>query len=477
MNLFKRAWWRLTGQLGKTAMLIGLFTVICTLVLSGFLIQSAAARAADDAKRKVGVVATMQLDINALINSGGTNAGGGGRPSTIGSKGELRSSLVDKICASSAVTGCNYAVGSVGRPGTGLKLHQPVPTPPGQNAEGTDFFSASGILDLNQEKDFRNGDSKIISGRGITPTSAKDEIVIEERVANDNKIKVGDVVKLKVGEIPMDGKQRSDADLSFKVVGIYKNSTADTGAYVPAMMDPANKIYTTPLGSSLLLGKDGSDGILKSATFSLKNPDDLDRLKKDAAAAGVDPKIFPLTVNDKQYQALVGPITRTAGFASLTVWLVALAGTAILALIIASALRERRKELGILLALGEKKPLLLGQHLVEIFACALIAIGIASAASQALAQPIGDGLLAGEVSSAKDDAGRRTPEQDYSSIGGGTKDDGPQVDPIDSLEVKVGPSDIAQVGVLGLGIAAIATVLPGIRVMRMSPRDILTKGD
>lgn len=70
MNFLKRAGWRLASHLGKTVMLTGLLFVICTLVLSGFLIQAAAARAAESAKESVGVVATMQLDVNGLINSG-----------------------------------------------------------------------------------------------------------------------------------------------------------------------------------------------------------------------------------------------------------------------------------------------------------------------------------------------------------------------------------------------------------------------
>ncbi|WP_424216269.1 ABC transporter permease (plasmid) [Streptomyces sp. BI20] len=477
MNLFKRAWWRLTGQLGKTALMIGLFTVICTLVLSGFLIRSAAARAADDAKRKVGIVATMQLDVNALIASGGAGGGGNGQAGTIGEKGDLRTSVVNEICASDAVTGCNYAVDTGARPTGSFKLHQPVPPPAGQNSEGTDFFSASGVRDLAQEKDFRNGDAKIVSGHGITPKSGKDEIVVEERVAKDNNLKVGDVVKPKVGEMPGPGQKANEEELSFKVVGVYKSGTTDTGAYVPALMDPANKLYVSPAGASRLQGRGDKDAGLRTATFSLKTPDDLDLLKKDAAAAGADNKIFPLTVNDKQYQALVGPITRTAGFATITVWLVALAGTAILALIIASALRERRRELGILLAMGENKPRLLGQHLVEIVACAIIAVGIAGVASQALAQPIGDSLLSSEVSTAKEDASKQTPERDPSSVTGQMKDEGPKVDPIDSMDIRLGPSDIAGVGLLGLGIAVVATVLPGIRVMRLTPRDILTKGD
>jgi putative ABC transport system permease protein len=480
MNLFKRAWWRLTGHLGKTAMLVGLFFVICTLVLSGFLIQSAAARAADRAKESVGAVATMQLDVNALINSGknnGTNPQGqqGG---TVGSNGDLHRSLVDRICASSVVSQCNYTTDSGAFPTKSTKLYQPVPPPRGQDSLGTDLFKVDGIRDLNAVGAFRNGDAKLVAGQGIGPHSKHDEIVIEERLAKENGLKVGDTAKLKVGQLPAPGQKADEREYAFKVVGIYRSNIADTGTYVPAMMDPANQIYATTDGASTLLGKGaGKDGVLKQATFTLNDPKDLDRLKKDAEAAGADLELFPLSINDKQYRTLVGPITKTAAFATVTVWLVAVAGTIILALIVASNLRERRGELGILLSLGEKKPRLLGQHLVEVVACAVLAIGLAGVCSQFLSQTIGDRLLAGEVSSANQAAANEANQPDPSDPTGAAKKDQPDTRPIDSIDVRLSPVDVAKVGATGLGIAALATCVPGARILRLNPRDILTKGD
>ncbi|MER7761635.1 FtsX-like permease family protein [Streptomyces sp. NPDC097619] len=478
MNLFKRAWWRLSAHLGKTAMLTGLFLVICTLVLSGFLIRSAAARAAGEAKRTVGAVATMQLDLDGLIASGKMDAPSGGQAGMIGAEGDLRRSLVDRVCRSSVVTKCNYTSDAAAFPGKKTRLHQPVPPPAGQDTLGTDLFKADGIRDLGEVAAFRNGDAKLVSGRGITPDSAADEIVVEERVAKANGIGVGDRVALMAGVLPGPGGERDTTEHSFKVVGVYRSGTPDTGRYVPAMTDPANQVYVTPDGASVLMGKgEGAEAVVKQATFTLKDPADLPRLKKDAEAAGADPRVFPLTVNDKQYRALVGPITRTADFATVTVWLVALAGTAILALVVASSLRERRKELGILLSLGERKPRLLGQHLVEVLACALLAIGLAAACSQALSQTVGDRLLAGEVADARNAGADRTPERDPSDPNGGTLPQEPAADPIDSMDVRLGPADIARVGATGLGIAALAVLLPGVRVLRLHPRDILTKGD
>ncbi|MDG4858620.1 ABC transporter permease [Streptomyces sp. T-3] len=479
MNLFKRAWWRLTSHLGKTLMLVGLFFVICTLVLSGFLIQSAAARAAESAKNSVGAVATMQLDLNALINSGKMQKPEGQQGGMIGAEGDLKRGLVDKICKSPVVAQCNYMKDGVAAPTKQVKLHQPVPAPSGQDSGGVDFFKADGIRDLNAVKDFRNGDSKIISGSGIKPDSKDDMVVIEERVAKDNHLKVGDKIKLNANIQHPDGRLGTK-ETDFVVGGIYRNNTADTGTYVPPMMAPSNQIYVTPDGATRLDGKKvGADGgIVKEATFTLRDPGDLDRLKKDAEAAGADLKIFPLTVNDKQYKTLVGPISKTADFASVTVWLVALAGTVILALIVASSLRERRKELGILLSLGEKKPKLLGQHLVEVVACAVLAIGFAAAGSQFLSQAIGDQLLSGEVSSANAQAANEANKPDPSDpTGGANKSNEPEVKPIDKMDIRLGPADIAKVGATGLGIAALATLVPGARVLRLNPRDILTKGD
>ncbi|MFI0975723.1 ABC transporter permease [Streptomyces sp. NPDC021093] len=479
MNLFKRAWWRLRGHLGKTVMLVGLFFVICALVLSGFLIQSAAARAAETAKHSVGVVATMQLDLNALISSGKMKKPEGGQGGMIGAEADLSRGLVDKVCESSVVEKCNYTKDGVAAPTDQVKLHQPVPPPAGQDSGGVDFFKADGIRDLNAVSAFRNGESKLVSGSAIKPDSKSDMVVIEERVAKDNGLKVGDKIKLNANIQQPDGRLGTK-ETGFTVGGIYRSSSADPGSYVPPMAAPSNQIYVTPDGATRLDGKElkAGGGVVKQATFTLRDPSDLGRLKKDAEAAGIDLKIFPLAVNDKQYQALVGPISKTADFASVTVWLVAVAGTVILALIIASNMRERRKELGILLSLGEKKPRLLGQHLVEVVACAVLAVGFAAAGSQLLSQAIGNQLLAGEVSAANESAANEANKPDPSDpTGGANKENTPKVAPIDEMDIRLGAADITKVGLTGLGIAALATIVPGTRILRLNPRDILTKGE
>jgi putative ABC transport system permease protein len=476
VNFLKRAWWRLRAHLVKTAMLTGLFFVVCTLVLSGFLIQSAAARAADGAKKSVGAVVTMQLDLNALMNSGkGGSASNGQTPGIIGPNGDLHIDLVDKICKSQVVVQCNYTTEGGAAPGSDTKLYRPVPAAGDTGSGGVDFFKADGVRDLTAVDDFRNGDSKLVAGRGIGPDSPADSVVIEKRLADADHLKVGDKVHFKIGEI--NPALDHTKEFAFTVAGIYtSDKVSATGQNAPAMLDPGNQLYVTAAGASTLLGKstDGG-GVVNQATFTLSDPADLGRLKADATAAGADLTIFPLSVNDKQYQTLVGPITKTASFATVTVWLVSVGGTVILGLIVAFSLRERRKEMGVLLSLGENKPRLLGQHLVEVFACALLAIGGATAVSGVLSRTVGNHMLAGEVSSAESAPKDQTP--DYGNVNRTASPDTPTVTPISKLDVQIGSADIVRIGAAGLGIAAAATLIPGIAVLRLNPREILTKGD
>ncbi|MFZ3544233.1 hypothetical protein ACODT3_01390 [Streptomyces sp. 4.24] len=90
----------------------------------------------------------------------------------------------------------------------------------------------------------------------------------------------------------------------------------------------------------------------------------------------------------------------------------------------------------------------------------------------------GSELLSGEVSSANDQAANEANKPDPSDpTGGANKSDQPQVKPIDSMDIRLGPADIGKVGATGLAIAVLATLVPGARVLRLNPRDILTKGD
>ncbi|WTW99989.1 ABC transporter permease [Streptomycetaceae bacterium NBC_01309] len=479
MNLFKRAWWRLTAHLGRTALVVALFTVVCTLVLSGLLIRSAVSRASASAKESVGALATMQFDLNAAIANGKLQAGNGPAGGSIGDVGNLYTNDVDKIAKSPGVQQHNYVLDNTGAgPTGGIKLYQPVPTPAGAGGPMSDFFSVSGVLDSAQLSPFRNGESRIVAGNGIDANTSGNAVLVERRLADANGLKVGDKVRLAVNMI---GAANQNQEIEFTVVGVYKSDTPSGDRYIPPMADPANLVYTTLSGATQLNGaQPGPRGAqISQATFKLSSPDPLAALKSAAEEAGLDPAVFPLTLNDKQYQAMTGPIEKTAQFATITVWLVSFAGLGVIALIVAAQVRDRRRELGILMAMGERKPRLLGQQLVEVAACAVLAVGLSTAISPALSEAVGGALLSDQVDSASS-AAADDPASRLSQVNGGAPSAGEQAgeaEPIDELNVRLGAGDITTVGAAGLGIAALATALPGVSLMRLKPNEILAKGE
>ncbi|MGW1997474.1 FtsX-like permease family protein [Embleya sp. NPDC001921] len=279
----------------------------------------------------------------------------------------------------------------------------------------------------------------------------------------------------------MIGAANQNQEIEFAIVGVHKSDAPSADRYVPPMSDPAKLIYTTLSGATRLNGApSGSRGAqIRQTTFKLSSPDALTALESAAKEAGLDPDMFPLTLNDKQYRAMIGPIEKTAEFATITVWLLSFAGLGVIALIVAAQVRDRRRELGILMAMGEPRPRLLGQQLVEVAACALPAVGLSTAISPALSKVVGGALPSDQVDSASSAASDDTVSR-LSQVNGGAPAAGRQdrdTEPIEELDVRLTAADITAVGAAGLGIAALATTLPGIGLMRLKPNEILAKGE
>jgi putative ABC transport system permease protein len=104
-----------------------------------------------------------------------------------------------------------------------------------------------------------------------------------------------------------------------------------------------------------------------------------------------------------------------------------------------------------LLALGEKKWKLIGQHTVEVAAVLLPALALAALAGQSLAHHAGTMLLVREQH-------------------GVTAGQNPTVS-----DIRMDIGDLGKVAAIGLGIALVATAVPGIGILRLHPRSILTE--
>ncbi|MDH6222664.1 ABC transporter permease [Streptomyces pseudovenezuelae] len=461
MNFVKRAGLSLWARKGRTLITLATFLVISAMVLAGVLINDATAQAEQDAKRSVGAEVNLDMDTNSM------GAGGGGGMQVP----RIDAATVDKLGALPQVQKYTYSMWDRAFLKGKYKLVDGGPKIEPMGPGGT---AATGVLDSSLLPDFRNGKFTLLSGKHLTAADKnKKQLLIEERLAKKNGLKVGDKITLTSND------EKKTAD--FTVAGIYRDPRPSTEPEPENFLSPANLLYGT-VGSISALESNGEGSLqVGKATFLLQDADAQGAFKDEAKRiAGSALNGFKLDANDKAIQQMTGPLKSIRSTATVAMWLMGLTGAAVLALLINLAVKQRRKEYGVLLAMGEKKNKLIAQQALEIGLVAVVAIGLSSLFAPTLTQSAGQALLGKEATAAerKIDSWQPPPPGSTGIDQGIDPNDKPieNADPIDKITVALDPADLTTVGGVGLGIGLLATAIPASAVLRLSPRTILTKG-
>ncbi|WP_217170548.1 ABC transporter permease [Streptomyces sp. AC512_CC834] len=458
MNFVKRAGLSLWARKGRTLITLATFLVISVMVLVGILINDATARAEQDAKRSVGAEVNLAIDMDQLSGGGQLQAP------------RIDAATVDELGALPQVQKYTYSAWDRVILKGGAELAEGGPKDP----MGPGGTVGMGVLDTSLLPDFRNGTFTLLSGKHLTAADKdKKLLLIEERLARQNGLAVGDTLTLTGNE------EKTTAD--FTVGGIYRDPSPSAEPDPEYAISPANMVYGTVGGFSVI--NSAGDGPLQvgEATFLLQDADVQGAFKDEAKRiAGSAFDGFKLDANDKAVQQMTGPLKSIRSTATVAMWLMGIAGAAVLALLVNLAVRQRRKEYGVLLAMGERKSRLISQQALEIVLVAAVAVGLSSLFAPDLTQSAGQALLGREASSAKQkiDSWEAPPPGSTGLNEGIDMNDKPveNADPIDTITVALDPADLATVGGVGLGIGLLATAVLAASVLRLSPRTILTKG-
>ncbi|PEA59554.1 permease [Bacillus thuringiensis] len=450
MNFIKRSFLSLQSRKGKSLILLAIFLVVINLVFAGFTIQSASSKATDLARQQLGADINLRIDINKYLEEQNNNQ----NANEARKVPSIEKKEADKIKNSKYLDHYNYLKSAIAE----LKeLHNVEPSGGAQSFGPNNNlnFTLQGVRDFFSLEAAQDKKLKLIEGEGITSkTIGKNVAMIEKKLAEKNNLKVGD--KLQIGEV-------MDEELTTKeleIIGIYesKEEAPSFGGQSFALLEPANQIYVP---YSVM-------NSLENAIYSLKDPKDIDAFKEEAKKLGL-PAYYELDAQDNVYKQMIGPIENIASFSKTIVIMVSIAGATILGLIIMLSIKERRKEMGILLSIGEKKWKLMGQLLVEVLCIAVLAFGLSLATGEKVSQKVGDNLLSSEIAKNED-----KPEDPIAKLSGNPAAD---VDPVDNIDVSISTEDLGKVGGIGLGIAMLGTILPALSILRLNPKQILLKDE
>ncbi|MBC2073427.1 ABC transporter permease [Listeria marthii] len=496
MNFFKRAWLSMKARKGRSVLQLIIFTVVCVLILSGFTIQSAADKASELAREQLGGTVTLTVDREKQMQAMREEASSSESSSTE-AKPKYESSPIDVSDANDLakldhVASYNYysstqalasgfdPIESSGDTSSSDDTSTTTETQgPGGGQGGPQMVDAdlsiSGLLDSATSTDFDAGTSELTSGVAITSADKdKNVAMVEENLAEQNDWKVGDSFTV----TSSDGNTK----VTLKIVGIYK--TTDSGSDMAqnfSFLNPYNKVYVPYTVANTIKGSDYKNTV-DSAVYTMDDAANISAFEKEAKKVdSIDWDTFKLDANDTLYQQMIGPIDSVASFSKNVVYIVSIAGALILGLLVMMQVRDRKYEMGVLLAIGEKRGKLIAQFFVEILIVALISFGLAAASSHYVAQLAGNQLLEQQNSSTTETSttenrgpggsGQGGPGGFAGSVSNLTKN----TEQIKELDIQVTLEDMLKMGGIGIGIAFISVLLPAALVLRMNPKTILTK--
>ncbi|MCP1163893.1 MULTISPECIES: ABC transporter permease [Bacillus] len=475
MNFMKRAILSMKKRIGTSLILMAVFLIVTNLVLSGFTIQNASKKAADAARKKLGADVTLGLDFDKLGQKA-RETGEMPKPP------QLNIKETDQLAKSKYVKDYNYITNTFGI-SDGLKLVGASDEEEGKgkvgmaavrggSSSGTEIdmnasFTIEGVRKTALQESFKNGKSKIIEGKPITEQMKNQNVALmEKRLAELNNLKVGDKVKVQSGD--------KKETLEIEIIGIYETNEQAMGQQAPPIMDPANKLYMPHSTMKKLKLDQGINSV--QVVYFLNDPQYIDAFKKEAKKSDIDFNYFKLDAHDSLYKQMIGPIQNISSTSQMIIYIVSIAGAIILGLIIMLSIKGRRKEMGILLSIGEKKWKLIAQFVVEVVCIAILAFGLSITTGAKVSQYMGDNLLSSEIAIASEETAPPQNGTVMVSGPGGTLQNQKE-DPIDKIDVSVTGEDVGKMGGIGLAIAIIATLLPALSILRLNPKQILLKDE
>ncbi|MGL5415615.1 MAG: ABC transporter permease [Clostridium sp.] len=479
MNFLGRAFLSTKENKGKTILLFLVMTTICVFILSGISIQQATTQASNFAREKLGATVTLQANMQKMREDMMKEGNG--------SKFQVKSvsipmSDVDQILKLNNISSYNLTTTTTGV----AEGFDPISSSESStNTQQNNFpfkgneqqqqgnIKINGVLNQGLLQDVKNGTIKLVEGEGITKENENQNVaVVSEALANNNDLKVGDTIKI---QSPI-----TDEVYSVKIQGIYEtNGEVNEMEARNEAMNPYNAIYVPYTLANTMKGSDYKDTV-DQATFYLNDPLNVDSFVKDAEKLDIDYNTFMLNANNKEYETMIGPINNVSSFAKITVVGASVAGAIILVLIIILTIKNRRNEIGILLSLGEKKGKIIAQFTTEMLIVLVIALGVSAGVGSVVSNKLGNTLVQKEVAVT-------TQSQEQSGFGGfngggfkgepGHGGNQEQVQVISSINVSVSGEDFAEMTGIAILIMIIGIGIPSVGIMRLQPKEILSRHD
>lgn len=431
MNFFNRALKYCWRQRLRSFLLLLTFTLLLTTVLIAISSEKAVEQGTKQIKETVGASVRIELDTNNQANYGSAEDFGNGASGYTYNGDFITEKIVDKISKLENVIGYN-AKSSEGYWGV-PKSFSPFPA---MVTEGL-ATPYQAVLNSSLDTRFLNGTYKLEEGRHI---KADDSYValISKELADKNNLSVGDTIEF-ITETDID-----ITDTTFKIIGIFSGTEGMSKSAITPSDIPANLGYIDMNSLSELYDSEGYD-FLDVYTHTPEEAKELMETIKNLPE--VKGKTFTFNLNSEDFDLVSTPLSSFGSMVDTTVFILTIIGVLIVVLLLVLWTRGRKKEIGILLAVGRSKVEIVGQFLTENILITFLSIIVSAGLSITFADKIGAYII--------QKAGESTTD----------------------LTISIATSDMAMVYSIGLALVCFSVLVASYTVIRLNPKDILSKMD
>jgi len=333
---------------------------------------------------------------------------------------------------------------------------------------------------------FQSGIMELTEGKHITGNESN-AAVISRDMADQNNLQIGDSISL-----------QADEEAEVKIIGIYEIRKPDPAfTSVVTYEKLENQIFIDTSALQSLFG-DMPVGFYEAA-FSVYDPAQLDSIMAEVKGlSAIDWRAFKVAADNQTYLDAAAPLQKLQALVSSIIWVIALVSAVILSLILTMWGRSRIHETGVFLSLGIGKMRIIGQYLAEVLMIAVIAFGCSYFTSSAVAGQLANGLLQQNIPASEEQtAGVTITKKDGFSedVVVSIKDDSalsdmpsgqdtaPEVEvaadgaeaDTEQISVTIDFYNMLQLYLIGIIVIILSVGISSLSVMRLKPREILSK--
>lgn len=469
MNWFKRALLSLWGHKGRSILLIFVFGILAMIIYCGLAVHSAAEQEIKNAKERVGAVVTLKgKTVAEKMESGGVAY----------CPTEVPTKLVNKLRENKMVKSCNYYIlidailENIAPVCDQAELDNEADAAKKFNEINPGKFTFVGVTDSSRADQFTAGGYKLIAGRHITSDDAgKPTVLIEQELALKNNLKVGSRVTVWQAEIADQHKMEAT------VVGIFHAAPADDEFSV-CCLRKSNCLFTS-YTNVYQIDPRVKDTVI-DANYQLDDPEKVGDFSAWCKRQ-IDNSKFELATNEIWYKRMTGALGSVSSLTNLLTIVAILAACAIMGLISVMVTRGRRREIGVLLSIGEKRRKIVWQIILEALIPVCISFCVALFAGGLLAPLAGDMLLSRQVQSVSDqtsttDTKSTLPTYRFKDPLSEWNDHRESfAQPVDKITTSVSTSDAGGLAAISLLIVLVSTIASCETILRLSPSQVLNK--